>query len=178
LIKMTFTPAAAFWGDRGAWHIETVRTETVHGRANGGTAVRAILDGNGGAGCSSADRGSLVGVILIQKSEGGGLGIGGGGGLGGMMTARSTANLLTRTTAILAGCFMLTSVVLAVMAGKHNAPVSLIDTVPASQSEVPAAPASTPAAPSSTPAVPVPAEKPAAPVQPVAPEKPAAPVAQ
>ena len=99
---------------------------------------------------------SLVGVILIQKSEGGGLGIGGGGGLGGMMTARSTANLLTRTTAILAGCFMLTSVVLAVMAGHHSTQPSLIETVPAGQ------PASAPA--------PVPAEpeKPAGPAAPVA----------
>ena len=83
---------------------------------------------------------SLVGVILIQKSEGGGLGIGGGGGMGGMMTARSTANLLTRTTAILAGCFFFTSVTLAIMAGRHNAPVSIIDTLPAA-SEKPAAPA-------------------------------------
>ena len=45
----------------------------------------------------------LVIVILLQKSEGGALGIGGGGGAGGgMMSARGTANLLTRTTAILA----------------------------------------------------------------------------
>ncbi|MEI6557049.1 MAG: preprotein translocase subunit SecG [Rhodospirillaceae bacterium] len=105
---------------------------------------------------------SLVGVILIQKSEGGGLGIGGGGGLGGMMTARSTANLLTRTTAILAGSFMLTSVVLAIMAGRHNAPTSIIDTVPAAERPVePAAPLA-----------------PAAPAVPPEPAKPAAPVAQ
>ena len=96
---------------------------------------------------------ALVGVILIQKSEGGGLGIGGGGGLGGMMTARSTANLLTRTTGILAGIFMLTSVVLAVMAGHHNAPSSLIDKLPAAPAEAPpATPA--PAAPASAPATP------------------------
>ena len=100
---------------------------------------------------------SLVGVILIQKSEGGGLGIGGGGGLGGMMTARSTANLLTRTTAILAGCFMLTSVVLAVTANHHNAPASLIETVP---SQAPASPAPAP--------VPVEPAKPAGPAAPVA----------
>ncbi len=111
---------------------------------------------------------SLVGVILIQRSEGGGLGIGGSGGGGGMMTARGTANLLTRTTAILAGCFMLTSIVLAIMAGKHNAPVSLIQTTPTEQ---PAAPA-TPAAPASS----VPA--PEAPTAPPAPSAPSAPVGQ
>ncbi len=106
---------------------------------------------------------SLVGVILIQKSEGGGLGIGGGGGMGGMMTARSTANLLTRTTAILAGCFMFTSITLAIMAGHHNAPASIIDTVPA---------ADKPALPTD------PAPAPAAPAEPAVPAKPAAPVAQ
>jgi preprotein translocase subunit SecG len=111
---------------------------------------------------------SLVGVILIQRSEGGGLGIGGSGGGGGMMTARGTANLLTRTTAILAGCFMLTSIVLAIMAGKHNAPVSLIQTTPTEQ---PAAPA-TPAAPASS------APAPEAPTAPPAPSAPSAPVGQ
>ena len=50
---------------------------------------------------------SLVGVALLQKSEGGALGMG-GGGMSGFMTGRSTANLLTRTTAVLAACFMLT----------------------------------------------------------------------
>src|SRR5947209_2572140 len=69
---------------------------------------------------------SLVGVVLVQKSEGGGLGMG-GGGMSGFMTGRSTANLLTRTTAILAGCFMLTSIVLVVLAGNHGAPRSIID---------------------------------------------------
>jgi len=57
-------------------------------------------------------------VVLLQRSEGGGLGIGGGGGAGGgFMTARGTANLLTRVTAILAACFFATSLVLAIMAG-------------------------------------------------------------
>ena len=52
---------------------------------------------------------ALVVIILLQRSEGGGLGIGGGGGggggMGGFMSARGTANLLTRATAILATCF-------------------------------------------------------------------------
>ncbi|WP_191062585.1 preprotein translocase subunit SecG, partial [Geminicoccus harenae] len=60
---------------------------------------------------------ALVGLVLIQRSEGGGLGLGGGGGGGGFMTARGTANLLTRSTAILAGCFVLTSLVLAILSG-------------------------------------------------------------
>ena len=54
----------------------------------------------------------LVGVVLLQRSEGGGLGIGGsggGGGMSGFMTGRATADLLTRTTAILATAFMVTS---------------------------------------------------------------------
>ena len=89
---------------------------------------------------------ALIGVVLIQKSEGGGLGIGGGGG-GGMMSARGTANLLTRTTGVLAGCFMLTSLVLAIMAGGHSRPRSIIDSMPAAPAEAPAAPAA-PAAPS------------------------------
>ncbi|MGI4877717.1 MAG: preprotein translocase subunit SecG, partial [Janthinobacterium lividum] len=53
---------------------------------------------------------ALVGVILLQKSEGGGLGIG-GGNAGGMMTARGAADLLTRSTMILAGLFVATSIV-------------------------------------------------------------------
>lgn len=85
---------------------------------------------------------ALVGVILIQKSEGGGLGIG-GGTMGGMMTARGTANLLTRTTAILAGCFMVTSIVLAIMAGATGKPTSIIDAIPAQPvQQAPAAPTS------------------------------------
>jgi preprotein translocase subunit SecG len=59
---------------------------------------------------------ALVLVILIQRSEGGGLGIGGGGGGGGFMSARGTASLLTRATGILAACFFVTSLSLAVIA--------------------------------------------------------------
>ena len=62
---------------------------------------------------------ALIVVVLLQRSEGGGLGIGGGGGGGagmaGLMTGRGTANLLTRTTAILAACFMLSSIALTVL---------------------------------------------------------------
>jgi preprotein translocase subunit SecG len=71
---------------------------------------------------------ALVGVVLLQKSEGGGLGIGGGGGgMGGFMTGRSTANLLTRTTAVIAACFMLTSIALTMLSGAGSKPRSVID---------------------------------------------------
>ena len=59
----------------------------------------------------------LIVSILLQRSEGGGLGIGGGagGGMGGFMSARGTANLLTRTTAVLAALFMSMSILLAIL---------------------------------------------------------------
>jgi preprotein translocase subunit SecG len=62
---------------------------------------------------------ALVGVILLQKSEGGGLGIGGGTG-GGLMTARGAANLLTRSTTVLAVLFIGSSILLAVLAAGTN----------------------------------------------------------
>lgn len=99
---------------------------------------------------------ALVGVILLQKSEGGALGsIGGGGGMSGFMTGRSTANLLTRTTAILAVAFFTTSVVLVVLSQHTVGPRSLLDQGPPSTQEAPGAPA-TPAAPAApaTPAGP------------------------
>ena len=58
---------------------------------------------------------ALIAVILLQRSEGGALGIGGGGGGGGFMTARGSANLLTRTTAILATLFFATAIGLTVL---------------------------------------------------------------
>ena len=72
---------------------------------------------------------ALVITVLLQRSEGGGLGIGGGGGGGGFMTARGTANLLTRMTAILAVGFFATTIILAVMAGAGKTPVSIVDDV-------------------------------------------------
>ena len=78
---------------------------------------------------------ALVITVLLQRSEGGGLGIGGGGGGGGggLMSARGAANLLTRTTAVLAAAFMGTSILLAILADT-GAPRSIADDVP-SQSE-------------------------------------------
>jgi len=87
---------------------------------------------------------ALIGVVLIQKSEGGGLGMG-GGGMGGFMTGRSAANLLTRSTAILAGIFFLTSIVLALLAAQQRTKSSIVvEPVPAA-TESPA-PASAPTA--------------------------------
>ena len=73
---------------------------------------------------------ALIGAVLLQRSEGGGLGIGGGGGAGGgFMTARGTANMMTRVTAILAACFFGTSLILAIMAGGQQDSSSIIDEV-------------------------------------------------
>jgi preprotein translocase subunit SecG len=68
---------------------------------------------------------SLIGVVLLQRSEGGALGIGGGGG-GGFMSNRGTGNLLTRATALLAAGFFLTSLSLSVLAGWRPAAPSVI----------------------------------------------------
>ncbi len=80
---------------------------------------------------------ALIGVVLVQKSEGGALGMGGGGGGGGgggFMTARGTANLLTRTTGILAALFITTSLILAVMSGAGKERASILDQ---SESQIP-----------------------------------------
>jgi preprotein translocase subunit SecG len=94
---------------------------------------------------------ALVGVILLQRSEGGGLGVGGGGGGGGFLTARGSANLLTRTTAILAVAFIVTSLTLAILAGRARGPASILESLPAG----PAAPAPSEPAPAE-PSVPAP----------------------
>ena len=73
---------------------------------------------------------ALVGVVLLQRSEGGALGIGGGsGGGGGFMTARGTANLLTRVTAFFAAAFFITSIGLAILAGNGRQAPSIVDEV-------------------------------------------------
>jgi preprotein translocase subunit SecG len=83
---------------------------------------------------------AMIGVVLLQRSEGGGLGMGGGGG-GGFLTSRGTANVLTRTTAILAMIFFGTSLVLSILAGLDRKPRSILQgPAPASQPANPAAP--------------------------------------
>src|ERR1700760_4820849 len=85
----------------------------------------------------------LIGAVLLQKSEGGGLGMGGGAGF---MSSRGTANLLTRTTAILAVRFFATSLLLSWLASFNRAPTSIVGPAPASQSQ-PAGGGAAPVAP-------------------------------
>lgn len=71
---------------------------------------------------------ALVVVILIQRSEGGALGIGGGGsGMGGMFSSRGAANLLTRLTAFLAAGFMATSLILTVLTSRQDRDGSILE---------------------------------------------------
>jgi preprotein translocase subunit SecG len=138
---------------------------------------------------------ALVGVVLLQRSEGGGLGIGGGSGF---MTARGAANALTRATAILAAAFFATSLILSIMARYGERPIDILDRVPSTtgQQQAPSgsgvldqlggqgAPSTAPAgepqvpAPSTT----APAEGqgavPIAPLAPIAPATPAVPSGQ
>jgi preprotein translocase subunit SecG len=87
---------------------------------------------------------AMIGVVLLQRSEGGALGIGGGGG--GFMAGRGGSNLLTRATATLAACFFATSLLLSLLANRSDRPASIFDT-PASApakskpGDAPAAPA-------------------------------------
>jgi preprotein translocase subunit SecG len=74
----------------------------------------------------------LIGTVLLQKSEGGGLGMGGGAGF---MSSRGTANLLTRTTAVLAVGFFVTSLLLSWIASYDRKPASILGSQPASQSQ-------------------------------------------
>jgi len=101
---------------------------------------------------------ALIGVVLIQRSEGGGLGIGTAQGMGSFMSGRGTANLLTRATAILATVFMALSLALALMnRGTSGVGSSILDTpvsapapvapAPAPGSPAPGSPASGSAAP-------------------------------
>jgi preprotein translocase subunit SecG len=72
---------------------------------------------------------TMVGVILLQRSEGGALGIGGGGG-GGFMTGRSAGNALTKATAMLAVAFFATSMGLTLISKQQTAPASILDQAP------------------------------------------------
>jgi preprotein translocase subunit SecG len=128
---------------------------------------------------------ALIGVVLLQKSEGGALGMG-GGGMSGFMTGRSTANLLTRTTAILAVLFFATSILLVMLSNYVRAPHSIVDEGPP-PAGAPRTPG-TPATPSPAPAAPEPpatadapsaaAPAPGAPAEPAPPAAPNAPPAR
>jgi len=81
---------------------------------------------------------ALIGVVLLQRSEGGGLGI---GATGGFMTSRGTANVLTRATAILAGLFFVTSLMLSILAGMGRKPTSILQGGESAPSSTPGTPA-------------------------------------
>jgi preprotein translocase subunit SecG len=99
---------------------------------------------------------ALVGVVLLQRSEGGGLGIGGGSGF---MTARGAANALTRATAILAAAFFVTSLTLSIVARYGEKPIDILDRVPADSgngvlNQLPGTTAPTPPSGNTAPAAP------------------------
>ncbi len=83
---------------------------------------------------------ALIGVVLLQRSEGGALGIG-GGGAGSLFSSRGVGNTLTRTTAILAVIFFITSITLTILARSNRAPSSVFEgsrtEQPASQQTAP-----------------------------------------
>jgi preprotein translocase subunit SecG len=92
---------------------------------------------------------ALIGVVLIQRSEGGGLGIGSSQGMGSFMSGRGTANLLTRTTAILAVIFMGLSMTLALLNRGSSGPThSILDTPAPATTPAPAPAKAPPPAPS------------------------------
>lgn len=116
---------------------------------------------------------ALIATVLLQRSEGGALGIGGGGG--GMMSGRGAGNLLSRSTAILAALFFLTSIALTVLARTNTATESKIDAIKVDGPKdagkvtdglVPAA-----KSPAEGPVVPTPDTAPKAPVTPEAPKQ-------
>jgi preprotein translocase subunit SecG len=78
---------------------------------------------------------ALIGIVLLQRSEGGALGIGGGGG--GFMTGRGTANFLTRVTAGLAAAFFTTSLLLSVIASQPQGEGVILDTPAATTTKAP-----------------------------------------
>jgi preprotein translocase subunit SecG len=87
---------------------------------------------------------AMIGVVLLQKSEGGGLGIG-GGGAGNFLSSRGTSNVLTKTTAGLAVAFFATSLTLSILAGWGRQPTSVVRGTPAAPTAPgPAAPAGGP----------------------------------
>jgi len=89
---------------------------------------------------------SLIGVILMQRSEGGGLGV--GGSSSGFMTARGAADFLTRSTSVLGGTFIVLSIVMAAIAGATREPAkidtSLADKAPVGTTQTVPAPGTPP----------------------------------
>jgi preprotein translocase subunit SecG len=88
---------------------------------------------------------SLVAVILMQRSEGGGLGV--GGSSSGFMTARGAADFLTRATSVLGGLFVVLSIVLAAVAGVSRGPAKVDTSLANTLAPAPAPVSTAPAAP-------------------------------
>jgi preprotein translocase subunit SecG len=103
---------------------------------------------------------ALIGVVLIQRSEGGGLGLGGGQGMGNFMSGRGTANLLTRTTAILGTAFFVLSLGLALLykGGTSDSAAAILSGPPPNLPGGPAIPA--PTLPAQLPQIPADAQQP------------------
>jgi preprotein translocase subunit SecG len=100
---------------------------------------------------------AMIGVVLIQRSEGGGLGIGTSQGMGSFMTGRGTANLLTRSTAILATIFMVLSLTLALLnRGTGGVGRSILDVPATSAPALPTPSANPPATSAPTASSPAP----------------------
>jgi preprotein translocase subunit SecG len=87
---------------------------------------------------------AMIGVVLLQRSEGGGLGIGSSQGMGSFMTGRGTANLLTRATAVLAAIFFALSLTLAFLSRGTDQPRSILDSPGINLPAAPSAPATPP----------------------------------
>jgi preprotein translocase subunit SecG len=83
---------------------------------------------------------ALIGVVLLQRSEGGGLGIGTSQGMGAFMSGRGTANLLTRTTAVLGTAFFVVALLLAILSRGASQPRSILDAPPPAVPAVPTVP--------------------------------------
>ena len=81
---------------------------------------------------------ALVIMVLLQRSEGGALGMGGGNSGGGLMSGRAAGNLLTKSTGILGAVFMISSISLAILAGANSSNRSLFDKPPPVGASVPA----------------------------------------
>jgi preprotein translocase subunit SecG len=77
----------------------------------------------------------LIGLVMLQRSEGGALGI--GGGSGNLFSSRGVGNTLTRATAILAACFFATSIALTMLANRHTSG-SIVDQAPVQTEQAPA----------------------------------------
>ncbi len=108
---------------------------------------------------------AIIGLVLLQRSEGGGLGIGGssGGGLGSFASARGTANALTKMTAICATGFFITSLTLAVLASRTSSPQGILENIDPAEVQVPVEAPSAPAVTYTSPQD-IQSEEPSAPV--------------